>query len=604
MDLLKRILSLICLMGILDLLKAEKCPLFRCLALQSGVCVNKTSNDSEIPQVFDLQSCPQHDQQCPFYNLYVNNSLNCEVVNPGIIKQYPGAPCSANEHCYSNNCTQDVCLAVENGGQCNQHRDCNYGYACMLNSSNTNATTKQCLVQRKEKESCTEDLECVNTHGCYNQTCTRYFSLEDGKSVEFSPARYLSFCQSGFEYGGACVRLTLASKDTECNDDILTCNYTNFNNDTLIIPQNCLCGYNPSGKKYCKMGNGHSEYVKYVDNLKTIIQDYSKCNTEERGLCNYNRKYPTKIFTDLNQKLYNAKVESELHHQVISSDKCVIDVAFPLYVPDKPNPPDPTPNNTLNTCAKYKCISRADKCVHSTFQKININNTDTYNISVNLSDICKSDEYCYIGGSPNSIFYNGSNIEGSCKQYNKPSLPFRYPGEVCKTNDECWSPGTGNDTILGICESGRCKGYKQSDNCTTTAECLKGNYCDANGKCAALKSLNMNCTKTTECRNNLLCYQGKCQSVWFSQNVGTNVTANGDYPPEYYCKFGFVKNGLCDSMNTTDSVDKTSGLVICTPGQKCNYTSLSGAISLDCQCGYNSDGSSYCPKSHTQGNIF
>jgi hypothetical protein len=593
------------LIFILDLIKSEICPLFGCHTLPSGVCTNKTSNDSALPQVFDLQTCPQHDQQCPFYNLYVNNTLTCETVGPYLIKQYPSAQCNSDDDCIFKNCTNNACIGVANGETCKQHRECNFGYACMLNTSDVNATVKQCLPQKKEKDSCTEDFDCVNTHGCYNQTCTKYFSLADGSPVEFSPARYLSFCQSGFEYGGACVRLSLPSKDTECNDDLLTCNYTNYNNASLVLPQNCLCGYNPSGKKYCKMGNGHQEYVKYVTSVNKIIQDYSKCNTEERGLCNYNRRYPSKVFTDLNQKLYNAKVESEMHHQLIGADKCVIDVAFPQYTPDKPNPPDPTPNTTVTTCAKYNCVSKADKCVHSHFETLQINGTDTYKISVNLSDICKSSEYCYIGGSPNSVFYNGSDIYGACKNYTKPSGALRYPGEACSSDIDCWRPATGNDTLLGTCQSGKCGGYKLGENCTETAECLKGNYCSDKGQCATQKREKENCTKTTECKNNLLCYQGKCQSVWYSLNVGTNVTGQGDYPANYYCKFGIAKDGVCESYNTTDTVDSKSGLVICSLDRKCNYTTFtSGAFSLDCECGYNSDGNSYCPKGHSQGILF
>ncbi len=605
MDIWKKfVMTIFCLVGLIDLIKSEICPLFRCSSLPTGVCSNKTTNETALPQMYDLQSCPQYNQQCPFYNLLINDTLTCETVGPNLIKQYPSGPCNGNEDCTSNNCTRNVCVGVANGEECKNHKDCNYANACMFNSRNANATVRQCLPQQMEKDSCTEDFDCINTHGCYNQTCTRYFSLPDGHPVEYTPARYLSFCQSGFEYSGACVRLSLPNKDTECNDDSFPCNYTNFNNASVIIPQNCLCGYNPSGKKYCKIGNAHPEYTKYITNLNKIIQDFSKCNTEERGNCNYNRRFPSKVFTDQYQKLYNARVESVMHHQLIGADKCVIDVAFPQYVPDKPNPPVPTPNTTVSTCAKYKCVSKADKCVHSHFEKSLVNGSDYNNITVNLSDICKNTEYCYIGGSPNNVFYNGSDIDGTCKTYTRPSSQLRYPGEACENDIDCWGPATGNDTNLGTCKWGVCRGYNATQNCTQTAECWKGNYCNEKSQCAALKKEKENCTKTSECKNNLLCYQGKCQAVWYSLNVGTNVSADGDYNSAYYCKFGKATNGVCDSMNSTDTADKKSGLVVCTSEQKCNYTTIAGAMTLDCQCGYNSDGNSYCPKGHNQGKIF
>ena len=112
-----------------------------------------------------------------------------------------------------------------------------------------------------------------------------------------------------------------------------------------------------------------------------------------------------------------------------------------------------------------------------------------------------------------------------------------------------------------------------------------------------------NCNKTTECRNNLLCYKGTCQSVWYKLDENVKITGDGDYPPEFYCKFGRATNGVCDAVNTTDTVDLKSNLVSCTPGQKCNYTTNFGPYQQDCECGYNGDGLSYCPKGNNQGKI-
>lgn len=272
-------------------------------------------------------------------------------------------------------------------------------------------------------------------------------------------------------------------------------------------------------------------------------------------------------------------------------------MAFPEYVPYKPDPPTPAPPTLANTCANYSCVNKAENCAHS-HTEILKNSTNLFSIAVNLSDICNQNEYCNVGGSPNFVFYNGSDVTGTCKKYERPSLPVRYPGEVCSDNSQCLV-GDGNATVLGKCNKGYCGGFNTTQSCNSTSECWVGNYCKE-GICTKLKSANENCTKTNECKNNLLCYQKTCQIVWYSLNDKTNITGDGDYPAEYYCKFGKAFNGACDSMNTTDKIDDKTGLVSCNPAQSCNYTTNNGAFKMDCQCGYNKEGLAYCPKGHNQ----
>jgi hypothetical protein len=465
---------------------------------------------------------------------------------------------------------------------------------------NVTLTDKYCLLQKTFNKTCTEDYECVNTHGCYNKTCIAYFSLPDGHPVEFSPPKAgVSLCKSGFERDMACARLSQAPK-TECNDD-KPCTYTNFDNSTVIIPQNCLCGYNPVGKKFCKYGSGSAEWVDYVAKQSDLLKDVSKCNTLERKVCSYNKKFPTKVLSDVNQKYLNAKTLAEFAHELILTDKCVSDVAFPDYVPDTPTPPTPTPNATDTTCAKYTCKTKEAKCAHSHWE-LNVNKTD--NITVILSDICNITQTCDVGGRPNDVFYKKTDVDGKCTDV-EPFYGIRYPGEACRKDADCYKDLKNlNETLVGTCLNSVCRGYNSTQACQETAYCWVGNYCNSNSTCAPLKKEKENCTLTTECKNNLLCLSGTCQNAWYSLSTGVKVETDGKTPAALYCKFGMADvDGKCDSLNSTDTVDKTANLVACHSGQKCNYTTNAGATTLDCQCGYNADGLAWCPKGHNQGNL-
>jgi hypothetical protein len=218
-----------------------------------------------------------------------------------------------------------------------------------------------------------------------------------------------------------------------------------------------------------------------------------------------------------------------------------------------------------------------------------------------LSDVCKRTEFCDIGGAPNDVFYKGADVNATCKVRTTIS-GTRFPGEACDDKNLCYKPD-GNDTKLGTCENNVCLGYKNGEDCKATSWCLAGNYCDKTTlKCASLKNEKENCTLTTECKNNLLCFNGTCQDAWYSFPEGVLVTGKGDFNPAFYCKSGIATNGVCDSHNSTDVVNNQTNLVQCDPSQACNYTSINGAFSKNCECGYNPDGLSYCPRGQNLGN--
>jgi hypothetical protein len=586
----------IILLGMISSTLTEICPTFKCGELEDHLCAKRTSNSTADLQSFQLANCTSKDEQCPFFNLESSDSLECQPIPSAQIKLYPGSNCKDDSDCILGNCNNSTCSGVSQDGECSSHNQCGFGYSCYLENK-VNSTTKRCQLQKKEGESCTEDFDCVNTHGCFNSTCVRYFSLPDGHPVEYSPALYLSFCESGYEYNNACARLRLNTKDMTCSEDS-NCEYTNYDGSLVILPNNCLCGYNPFGTKYCKLGSDHYHYKSYVRSIENLIKDNTHCNTEERGICNYNKKFPSKEFKLLNQQYINAKILGEFFHELVGADDCVVNVAYPEYIPDTPIPPTPTPNNTQITCGKFQCKAKQSNC---TVSKFNINENNTMDVNVVFSDICGRQEYCDFGVAKNEAFYQGYDVVGTCKATSKPSIGVRYPGESCNADTDCFTADTKyNDTILGFCKNSVCTGYSNGDNCKETSWCNVGLFCDADSKCSPVRKENEACTKTTDCKNNLLCYKGLCQNVLYKLEDLTDVSAYGDDAYKY-CKFGIANNGKCDSMNTTDTIDLKTGLVSCNPGQKCNYTThFESSVTMECSCGYNSQGESFCPKGNNQ----
>jgi hypothetical protein len=571
---------------LISISNAEICPKFSCGSLPNELCSYKSSVD---PESHVLKKCSAEKPVCPFYNHENSFNVTCIEKSSRNIKLYPGGPCNADSDCFSAKCNNSTCVGVSNNVTCSGPEDCNYGFTCRKIET-SNSTT--CIPQAKEKESCLEDYDCVNTHGCYNKTCVAYFSLPDGHPVESDNPITQSLCQSGYQRDLKCASLKLnGGKNFECNETNI-CTYTNYNNSTILLPENCLCGLNPSGKKYCKLGSGEDEFKKYVKNALELLNNTHNCNTLERDTCNHNKKLSNKPLNLLVGKYTNSKINALYFHQLVGADKCAVNVAFADYV-EEPEPPAPK----YFTCGKYTCKTNQKTCAHSHF-------TNT-SLEITLSDICKKDNICYVGGRPNDVFYNPNKteVDGTCRITENPTSNLRFPGESCLKDEDCFYLGEKiNSTKLGKCVNKFCGGYGSKENCTSTSDCLIGLYCSAENKCSNLKKLGENCTKTNECLNSLGCYEGKCKNVLYSLPVGTSLKNVTDTEKGKYCIYGRIFNDACDYMNSTDIYDNKTKLVICTPGSSCNYTTLNGTKTLPCECGYNADGFSYCPKGTNIGN--
>ncbi len=116
-------------------------------------------------------------------------------------------------------------------------------------------TNNTCQKQVSEGGKCKADYNCVNTHGCNNNTCVQYFSLPDETLLTNPSQNFWSLCASGeIDHESKCrTRLLNQSIESPCTED---CTYKNANESVITEPGTCKCSLNAGGKKYCMLGNG------------------------------------------------------------------------------------------------------------------------------------------------------------------------------------------------------------------------------------------------------------------------------------------------------------------------------------------------------------
>ena len=587
MDMKKLSILILCLISLICLSRQDVCPTFTCDSLSDNECTERKVDSTTQLTSYTLQECKNSNSQCPFNEF--SDVLACEPITTIPIKLYPGGPCEIATDCLSGICNDGECSGVQANATCSKDSDCFYGFSCRLGDTASD-NNKYCLPQKNAGESCLSDYECINSHGCYKSLCTPYYSLQDGSPLEVDVPEAHSFCQSGFEYLNFCARFTLnGGRSFECSDSS-PCTYVNYDGKLVEVEENCQCGFNPSGKQYCSVGSGDKEFVKYVNDTINLLIDTTVCNTRERtGVCNHNKKFPNKHMIILNGNFTNSKIIAENSNKLIDADKCVLQVVYPEFEAEPLPPVPPQPENT--TCAKYTCKRNQKVCA----QSHSVNSVT----EVLLSNICDRKSFCDIGGDPNQIFYKNVDVNGTCSLKTQLTSLLRYPGEECKADTDCWSPDKDKypgEKLVGTCKRGVCQGYGRKQACNETAWCNTGLYCADEGKCLPLLRNGASCNKTNQCQNHLLCYEDKCQNKWYSQPEGTDVSTKGDLPLEYYCQYGRVAGGRCNSYYNTDAVDAKSHLVKCDAGTDCNYMTIDGPKTLKCECGFNENGLSYCPK--------
>ena len=567
----------------------ESCQKIQCSTnLPKDTCI-KVSND-----ISSFQECPTGqicdiDFDDPIYD------AKCIESKKNNFKRLPTLPCEQNDECLSGVCEKNQCKGQLDGETCTKTSDCVYGYTCRKDSNDT----YRCLEPITTGNKCEKDSDCVHNSGCMNNICTEYFSLDNEQKGGDLNNEYLSFCKSGYsDFLGFCQNLTLINETNDCNENNI-CTYNNTITGELIKKEeNCLCGYNPDGKKYCLLGSGNKNYTRYITKLKNYYLNNKNCHLAERTDegCQKDILSNDSYIINKIHELINAKYWAKSNNKLFRAPICAYKVEMPDYDGDIDDDSDIPPIPGEGKCAIYKCddSSNDEYCAKSNFK-------NAFNISVSLYDICSDDVFCKIGGEPNDVFYNGTNVKSKCYS-NK--LIKRYPGESCNLDSECVYPLNNPSSQFHKCEDGRCTGMDYDGICEDNSWCYAGYYCDKfSGKCKEQKQEGDKCTETKECQNNLICLNAKCDSALFSLENGVNVPSYEDIEiQKRFCKSGEVIDNTCVSYNDVEKSLDDEHYLNCSYGTFCKYKLIGlkdkSEINFNCSCGYNSEGIGYCPHFH------
>ena len=571
----------------------DYCQKIQCYSdLKSGECIKVDSTVSL------LNPCPSNQ----FCDTQIEDPIidsDCKEKGEDIIpfKKLPSLPCNLSTECMSDVCMSYKCVGKDDGDYCDFAYQCYYGKTCRKSETDNN---KRCLDPLKEGQKCEIDTDCELDYGCRNGTCTKYFSLNNwertgGKDYGMD----FNFCKSGYvNEVGICMNISLKNPITECSDDS-PCQYEyldeNGDKQNMLIHQNCLCGYNPFGKKYCLIGSGNANYTRYIQKLQKYHTNNTNCHLSERTHegCQKDILFGSNdILTEI-KELKNAHFWAKANNRLIDAPDCVYSIELPDYDRslDINQTPEPIPEGK---CAKYTCKNdiNGGTCASSDYKS-------SFNISISLANICEEGVKCNLEGSPNDVFYNGTNKEYKCGSLGNK----RYPGEKCSIDSECVYPLNNPSTQFHKCEEGICNGIEEDGICEDNSWCLVGYYCSQKeGKCKKQLDEGESCKESKDCKNNLVCINNKCEEL-FSLNDGDSVPNYESYEfQKMFCKNIEAINNKCVSFNDLNNKVSDDKYKECDYNSYCEYK-INGLESgrkkyVKCGCGYNDKGQGYCPHYH------
>lgn len=268
------------------------------------------------------------------------------------------------------------------------------------------------------------------------------------------------------------------------------------------------------------------------------------------------------------------------------------------------------------TCPKFTCSKTlaTGVCESSKYDATKLFST------VEVGNACTAPAHCIQNKDKqepfnhNDLYFRSkADLALACGNYTVTETPAsRWPGESCEKDTECYSvAGTAK------CENKKCTGVAKDGECTGTSQCLVGHWCkvvDTKGTCVPQLEIGAVCKKTEECVNNGICNAGKCIKMQ-SLPLGSKIEVDsGDYNG-WACENGIPVNhegsDWCMKVLYDRPETEKSEFQACTNvNEACAYkaTGVKDLVVKDlkaglCQCGYNADGKSYCPRFHDGSNI-
>lgn len=271
-------------------------------------------DDSRFTPFYYIQECS--DPNNPFCDFQTGKNSTCTKTSsmPTTYK-YPGEKCLKDSDCLSYNCNNQRCYGKQQSESCNINLDCEPGLYCKslkctpLITSNTTP--------------CFSDYDCNYGTGCLT-TCVPYWSLSSGSTTKCDENNESFLCKSGKCYEDKC----LSNKTSDvlpkvCTKDI-DCSSINIENE-------CECGRNFNGNRFCKLKSGDWPYSEYLEIMKewTMSPFQYECNTERRFsiICAADRWNRGKA-----EKIQSYSYYIRNYAKIVEFDICSHNIFIPDYI--------------------------------------------------------------------------------------------------------------------------------------------------------------------------------------------------------------------------------------------------------------------------------
>jgi hypothetical protein len=255
-------------------------------------------------------------------NVNDNNSFNatCIAKEVPLVARYPGEACTEENDCFvaTSSCVNKKCNGTAIGGTCSDDNLCLSGSFC--NGVN-------CTAQLKEKDTCVGVFDCENNFGCYNKTCTKFYSLANGADLTAAMTSQTNpelFCLWGYSSENKCDRFRNTGALT---NNLVACDYTNgqkcnytMESSKKNTTQECGCAMNAEGDSYCPNAvNVDSEWKSYYSNLNK--QYANSCHTRSRFTCYDSSK-------SVMAEARTSTLKTLLGARYYNAPQCVLDIFY------------------------------------------------------------------------------------------------------------------------------------------------------------------------------------------------------------------------------------------------------------------------------------
>jgi hypothetical protein len=332
--------------------------------MSENICLTKIRTES--PNIYDIFINPCFNSSCDVYDALLGEdqkTIYCKEYKYTYKRpSYLNGSCYDNSQCLMGICKNFVCTNYRDL-KCTSHENCPLNTFCYKG---------KCINYLEDDEECTESYQCKFNSFCdkKNNICRKLFIFEDGDDITRvidENENMGEICKSG---GYIKVKKenkikyyceTLYNENISCRN---TCSYKRkLNNETIIMEDKCLCGFNQYRLKYCVLGNGQQEFIDYLNIRKKFLfnENYiKKCHTLERdsnNICNelINRNSSVELRKFI-QNYTNLLIEALEYHRIKDSDNCVKEVVFGYsnhpIIPIK------------QSCPKFSCDNSIKECVY------------------------------------------------------------------------------------------------------------------------------------------------------------------------------------------------------------------------------------------------